>query len=241
VGPDERPDGPAPGPARRVRPASALGLPRRLARLGLRTLLPSRLLTVTSPGGRGTVCLTFDDGPDPEHTPRLLDVLGEQGVGGIFFVIGRKAERHPDLVGRMAAEGHLVGHHSYDHADPSTVGARRLVAEARRTRDLLSPLLGREPTLFRPPFGRLTAAKLAGLWLAGQTVVLWNLDPKDFARRSPEELAGWFARHPLRGGELVLMHDNHPYAAGAIPLLAAQAVARGLSFYPPRPPRPSTA
>jgi peptidoglycan/xylan/chitin deacetylase (PgdA/CDA1 family) len=192
---------------------------------------------MNSPGGPGTVCLTFDDGPDPDHTPRLLDALNEHDVPAIFFLIGYKAEAHPAIVRRIVDEGHVVGNHSYGHPRPGQIGAWGLVAEALRTQDLLAENVGRGPRLFRPPYGSLSPCKLAGLWLARQTVVLWNTDPKDFAVSSSDELRDWVLRHPLLGGEIVLLHDCWPYAADVIPALAAGVRDRGLSFFPPRPKR----
>ena len=192
--------------------------------------LPRRLFLVSGPASSGCACLTFDDGPDPRHTPRLLDVLGEHGVRATFFVIGRQAERHPDLVRRMAAEGHAVGHHSFYHTDPHLTPARRLVAEARHTAQVLGEIIGRRPTLFRPPLGKLTPLKLCGLWAAGQTVVLWNVDPKDFSCGSGDELAARLESRPVRAGDVLLMHDNHPHAAAVLPTLAARMRRQGVGF-----------
>ena len=95
---------------------------------------------------------------------------------------------------------------------------------------LLAVLVGREITLFRPPHGKLTISKLWRLWRARQTVVLWNVDPKDYRCDSPEEVRQWFQARPLRGGDLILLHDNVPHAIEVIPDLAEQARASGLSY-----------
>jgi peptidoglycan/xylan/chitin deacetylase (PgdA/CDA1 family) len=160
-------------------------------------------------------------------------LLKEHGVPATFFVVGRLAERYPDLVRRMAAEGHVVGNHTFYHTTPSLTSTRQLVDETRRTRDVLAGLLGKVPTLFRPPHGKVTAAKLWGLWRAGQTVVLWNVDPKDYARQFPDEILTWFRKRPLRGGDLVLMHDRLPHAVAVLPSLIANAREQGLTFSTP--------
>lgn len=196
----------------------------------LTRFLPRRLLLTHGPAHSGAVCLTFDDGPHPEHTPRLLEVLHEQRIKATFFVVGRQAARYPELIRRMAAEGHTVGHHSYTHTRPQCTSAGRLGDEVRRTSELLGCLLGRPPQLFRPPFGQLTAAKLWRLWRARQTVVLWNRDPKDYACPATEVLAQWFRQHPLRSGDLVLLHDDRAHAAAVLPEVADSVRARGLSF-----------
>jgi peptidoglycan/xylan/chitin deacetylase (PgdA/CDA1 family) len=191
---------------------------------------PRRWFLRGGPVGCRSVCLTFDDGPHPEHTPRLLDALREHRAVATFFVVGREARRYPDLVRRIAAEGHELGGHTFSHAAAESVSVRRLLGEVRRTGKLLAAILGRETRLFRPPYGRLSPAKLGRLWLEGQSVVLWNADPKDLATASPEALRAWFRARPLRSGDLVLLHDTHPHAAAVVPDLAASAAARGLAF-----------
>lgn len=215
-------------------PRSELAARGSLLRQGIRgalaATLPRRLFLVSGPARSGLVCLTFDDGPDPRHTPRLLDVLAEHGVAATFFVIGRNAERHPELIDRIAREGHLLGNHSYSHGEPTGTSARELLEEVKRTGDLLLELTGRTTTLVRPPHGKVTAAKFISLWRAGQTIVLWNRDPKDFARESPVGLRDWFCDHWLSGGDLVLLHDNHPHAAEILPEVIHEARRRGLEF-----------
>jgi peptidoglycan/xylan/chitin deacetylase (PgdA/CDA1 family) len=203
---------------------------RQLTRKVMAAVLPRRLFLVSGPPSSGCVCLTFDDGPDPRHTPRLLDALGEHGVRATFFVIGRQAERHPELVRRIAADGHAIGHHSFHHTAPHLTPARLLVAEAGRTAQLLDDILGRRPTLFRPPLGKLTPLKLCGLWAAGQTVVLWNVDPKDFACGSGDELSRRLESRRICAGDVILMHDNHPHAAAALPTLVARVRRQGVAF-----------
>ncbi len=203
---------------------------RQAIRRGLAVTLPSRLFLTHGPRLGRSVCLTFDDGPDPVWTPALLDVLRDCRVQATFFVIGEKVERHPEIVLRMVAEGHCVGNHSFYHTDPASTSTRQLIDEVHRTRVLLAGLLGSDVTLFRPPHGRLTAWKLSRLWGARQTVVLWNVDPKDFARTTAREVHDWFEARALRGGDLVLLHDRVPHAIEIIPNLVERARASGLTF-----------
>jgi peptidoglycan/xylan/chitin deacetylase (PgdA/CDA1 family) len=215
-----------------MRPARDLGRPRRWAQLcrrGLAALLPRDAYLVRGPAD-GCVCLTFDDGPHPEHTPRLLGVLREHGVPATFFVVGREAERYPELVRRAAAEGHLIGQHTFSHAEPAQTSAAALLEDVRRADAVLAGILGEPPRLFRPPKGKLTLGKCWRLWRAGRTVVLWNADPKDYACRSEAEVAAWFEAHPPAAGDVVLLHDVWPYAAAALPGVIARARARGLRF-----------
>jgi peptidoglycan-N-acetylglucosamine deacetylase len=195
--------------------------------------LPRRLFMTSGPPGSAAIALTFDDGPHPEHTPVLLDRLRELGARATFFVVGERAAAYPELVTRMAREGHEVGHHSYSHSDPARTSAGHLAAESRRTAELLERLLGRRPVLFRPPHGKVTASKLLALWAQGQTVALWNRDPKDFAHGSVEPIRRFFESEPLGPGDILLLHDVHPHVAPALDTLVGRARALGLALGTP--------
>jgi peptidoglycan/xylan/chitin deacetylase (PgdA/CDA1 family) len=103
----------------------------------------------------------------------------------------------------------------------------------RRTQAVLRDLVGEETTLFRPPHGKLTPLKLAGLWRAGFSIVLWNVDPKDFSRPSADALRDWFRNNPLRGGDVVLLHDDRPHATPALTELIEAARSSRLAFTTP--------
>lgn len=127
---------------------------RRLARRVVDAIASGALGSVR--GGRpagATVAVTFDDGPDPATTPRLLDLLAEEGGRATFFVLAGRAEAHPELVGRLVAEGHEVGLHGPDHRPLTSLPTGDLTAHLRAGRDRLAAVLGRPVTLFRPPYG----------------------------------------------------------------------------------------
>jgi peptidoglycan/xylan/chitin deacetylase (PgdA/CDA1 family) len=203
---------------------------RQLVKGAMTGVLPRSALLAQGPRGALSVCLTFDDGPHPDHTPRLLDVLAEQGVVATFFVVGERAAEQTELVRRIAAEGHLLGGHSYTHGRYEQTSSRKLATEARSTAALLEQSTGQASTLFRPPHGKLTGFKLLRLWAERQTVVLWNVDPKDYARTAAEQVAEFFTARPLVGGDIVLLHDTHPHAAAVLPSLVSATRARGLEF-----------
>ena len=203
---------------------------KQLIRAGMAATLPRRRFMVSGPRSAGAVCLTFDDGPHPEHTPRILDVLREHGAKATFFMIGREVEKHPQVVRRVIDEGHAVGGHSFTHGDPTRTTARQLAEEVERTEQLFEQVIGRRVMLFRPPHGKVTAAKMWHLWKAGQSVVLWNVDPKDFECKSPRELTDRLNNRTLAGGDVVLLHDTVPHAIDALPELLGSSRGRGLSF-----------
>src|SRR5437879_2848158 len=112
---------------------------RQVTRRALAAALPRRVFLVRHRPKDRAVYLTFDDGPHPELTPWLLDLLKAAGTPATFFVVGREAEKHPDLIRRMIAEGHAVGTHSFSHTHRHLLTSREVLAELRRTRELLGP------------------------------------------------------------------------------------------------------
>lgn len=203
--------------------------PRQLARR-LVLLAGGRGRIIESGPDNRAVYLTFDDGPHPDHTPRLLDVLRDCGVRATFFLVGQRCEEHPEIARRIVAEGHAVGNHTYRHAPPDAVSAQELLDEIVATDELVRRLTGASPHLVRPPHGALSLSKLIALWRAGRKIVLWNADPKDFSLASGEQLGAWLAQRPLAGGDIVLLHDNHPHAAAALPAEIKRARDHGLEF-----------
>lgn len=169
-----------------------------------------------SAGAHSRIALTFDDGPHPEYTPRLLDKLDELGLRATFFVIGQKAEQYPQIIHRMADTGHEVANHTWSHSEPGQTSAVTFLDEIQRTDELLRGLTGQISLTVRPPKGELNWTKLNGLWRDQKTVALWNVDPKDFRMNRPEEMEAWCQTYRPHDGDIVLMHDNHPYALRAI-------------------------
>lgn len=202
---------------------------RQSARAALVAASPRRWLAACGRPASRSVCLTFDDGPDPIGTTQVLDVLRAAGSRATFFVQGNNAAAHPDLIRRMHREGHAVGHHSWSHTDPSTTSAARLALETRDTVRLLQALTGERSRIFRPPHGKLTPAKLVRIWGMGHTAVLWSADPGDVFQTSPDAILGWFERNPPRAGEIVLMHDRAPALAASLPAIISLVRARGLT------------
>lgn len=182
--------------------------------------IPRSRFLLSGPSAGRRVALTFDDGPHPAHTPALLDTLGHHGIPATFFVVGREAERHPELVVRAHREGHAIGHHSWTHTPPEATPTSVLREEVRRTVALLATLTGRVADRFRPPKGALTMRKAAMLWQERQRIVLWSADPRDYLMTSGAMLVDWATGHRAAAGEVVLLHDVHPHAGEAIAAIA---------------------
>ena len=204
---------------------------RQLLKSAFTIVLPKSWLLVRGPtnasnSGPPEIALTFDDGPHPEHTPRLLDRLAATRARGTFFVVGEKAQQHPNLIRRIVTDGHELGNHTFTHSEPSKTSAAHFLDETARTRRLLQDLTGRDCRLMRPPQGKLSVIKAIGLWRQGQSIVLWNVDPKDFAMPHSREMHDWLDRYQPRGGDIVLLHDNHPHAAACVERLTAKTDTR---------------
>lgn len=154
------------------------------------------------------VCLTFDDGPHPEHTPRVLDQLAELNAKATFFMIGDQVRRHPAIVRQVLAAGHSVGSHTQTHCRASQMSAARYVHDAVLGRQQLEQTAGVACPCFRPPFGELTPLSLLGLLRLGMRIVRWSHDPKDFDCSDCESVREWFCSHQPSPGAILLLHDD---------------------------------
>jgi peptidoglycan/xylan/chitin deacetylase (PgdA/CDA1 family) len=159
--------------------------------------------------GPPRVALTFDDGPLPGTTDRILDTLGEANVRAAFFVIGAHARRWPDLVRRMHDEGHLVGNHSHDHLHTGMFG-RYLYwrGEIRRADDAVAEVIGRRPAIFRPPMGYKHWHLMNATADSGHAVVTWSLRARD-VKATPAEVILKRVVNRARGGDVIVLHDGN--------------------------------
>ena len=156
------------------------------------------------------VALTFDDGPRPPFTDAILDVLRDQGIVATFFLVGQNAQRHPELARRIVREGHAVGNHGWAHRaldELSNAAAHDEIARGARAIRLAT---GVHPRILRPPFGALDHRIRGRKGIAadlGQTLVMWSVETRDWATRSPLEVAVGTLRQ-VQPGAVVLLHDG---------------------------------
>ncbi len=195
-------------------------------------------------GGRphGKVLLTFDDGPDPTWTPKILDALAQVKAHAVFFVIGQNAEAQPALVRRAVQEGHVVGNHSFTHPVLARVSPLRMDLELNVTERLLEWLTGARPRLFRPPYHSdesldeaPNAAVIARASRLGYLTLGQDIDPEDFAQHDAQLIAQRVL-DKATAGSVVLLHDgggDRSATVAALPLIAAGLQARGLAFAEP--------
>jgi glycosyltransferase involved in cell wall biosynthesis len=194
--------------------------------------VPRRWIAWRGAARRPEIAFTFDDGPDPEWTPRLLDTLRAHGVRSTFFLVGERAERHPALVHRIVEEGHELGNHSFSHPQFERLSWRDAMGEIDRTEAVLAGASRTPPRLWRPPRGKLCLASILGARLRHLTLVMWNVDLKDFSARAPEDIVDRLAARPLRAGDIVLYHGQNAAALAALPRLLETAAAARLGAVP---------
>lgn len=175
-------------------------------------------IVVRGDPSRKLIALTFDDGPKAGITPWLLDILDEYGVRATFFVTGVMAERNPDLVREMAARGHVIGNHTYTHADLTGLTREGIFNELQNTRMVVRGITNRTVSLFRPPGGAVSRLVIETAARAGFTTVLWTINADDVALRDPAAIAGRVLKQ-AENGAIVLLHDGTSATIEALPAI----------------------
>ncbi|MGC2517591.1 MAG: polysaccharide deacetylase family protein [Burkholderiales bacterium] len=193
-----------------------------------RLLGPNLVRLPESAAGRSEVCLTFDDGPDPEITPRVLDLLDRYRAKASFFCIGRKAQAHPEIVKEIARRGHSVESHSYGHPHTfSLYGMTRLAREVEAAQTVIAGLTGRAPVFFRAPVGFRGPMLAPVLAARGLRYVSWTRRGFDAVHDDPAPVLRRLMRG-LAAGDVLMMHDTRPVVLAVLPELLDQLAMRGL-------------
>jgi peptidoglycan/xylan/chitin deacetylase (PgdA/CDA1 family) len=194
------------------------------------------------------IALTFDDGPHPTLTPKLLDLLAAHHLKATFFVIGQNAADHPDILRRAVREGHEIGNHSWSHPNLGKMSDEAVRRELQKTEDAIVAAIGKKPTLMRPPYGSITAHQKK--WIHdefGYRIILWDVDPLDWKRPGPSVVTARILKE-TKAGSIVLSHDIHPPTIEAMPATFDQLMKKGfksvtvtelLAMATPIPPKPT--
>lgn len=192
----------------------------------LQSVVPGIVFRVET--GEPLVALTFDDGPSPTWTPRVLDLLALSHARATFFLIGERAAAHPALVARIRAEGHEVGNHSLTDGTELLASEERFLERLTRTEQILE--LGTGPRLYRPPGALLRPSQLRLLGQRGYTCVLGSAYPYDPHRPPPAYMRALVTRNMVPGA-IVVLHDGIPDASrtlAALPGILEAARRKGL-------------
>ena len=176
------------------------------------------------------VAMTFDDGPHPQNTPRLLDMLRARNIKATFYVIGRSVDLYPQIVRRTVAEGHEIGNHSHTHRLLSKLSDAEISSDLRRCHDAIGRAAGVQPRTMRPPYGGLLQRQRDLVHAEfGYPVILWSVDPFDWKRPGASVISSRIISGASPGG-IVLAHDLHSQTVDAMPATLDALLSRGYKF-----------
>jgi peptidoglycan/xylan/chitin deacetylase (PgdA/CDA1 family) len=177
-----------------------------------------------------TVAMTFDDGPHPKLTPKLLDMLKERNIKATFFVIGKCVAEYPDIAKRIVDEGHEIANHSWNHPQLTKLSASAFDAEISQTTDAIVKATGVRPVTMRPPYGAINATLTKRLNDEyGLCVILWSVDPQDWKIRKSDHVSGHIIKNTAPGS-IILAHDIHPSTIDAMPTALDALQSKGYKF-----------
>ncbi len=176
------------------------------------------------------VAMTFDDGPHPSLTPKLLDILKARNIKCTFFVIGKQAQEYPQIIRRIIAEGHEIGNHTWTHASLSSLSDAQIRKELQQSEDALVAAANVRPHLVRPPYGAINA-RVKQLMFSefGYSTIMWSVDPQDWRRPGVSVVTSRLV-NGARPGSIMLAHDIHPPTIQAMPSMFDQLLAKGFQF-----------
>lgn len=176
------------------------------------------------------IAMTFDDGPHPANTPRLLDMLRARNIKATFYVIGRNVDLYPQVVRRMVNEGHEIGNHTYTHRLLTKLSDSEVLGELTRCRDAIGRAAGVQPRTLRPPYGgMLERQRQLAMNQFGYPTILWNVDPLDWKNRNPGIITSRILSNTTPGS-IILAHDLHKTTVDAMPATLDGLLQRGFRF-----------
>lgn len=155
----------------------------------------------------GQVYLTFDDGPSPQTTPWLLELLEAEGVKASFFLIGKEAERYPELALEIKKAGHMIGNHSYSHMLMPALTTGKMEKEIERTNKIIEEICGEPPSIFRPPFGLMCPRTLQILSEREMHPIHWTEAPEDWERPGAKRVVRRVLMK-MAAGSLIVLHEG---------------------------------
>lgn len=176
------------------------------------------------------IAMTFDDGPHPQNTPRLLRMLRARNIKATFYVIGQSVNSHPSILRQTVDEGHEIGNHTQTHRLLTKLGDDQLRWEMKSCRDAIQQAAGYDPKTMRPPYGALNQRQRGLVYNEfGYPTILWSVDPMDWKRPGPSVVASRILSNTTQGG-IVLAHDLHAGTVSAMPSALDGLLRRGFKF-----------
>ena len=200
------------------------------------------------PNDGNYIAITFDDGPNPVQTPRLLDILAKRNIKATFFLVGQCVKEYPAVVERMVREGHELGNHSWSHPNLGKMSDAAVKAQLQDTHDLIVKTAGVAPKSFRPPYGSFSPRQQQWAYKEfGYKTILWGVDPFDWKKPGASVIAQRIISQ-TKSGDIILAHDIHKQTVDAMEETLDGLIARGFRFATvsellamekPQPPRPA--
>lgn len=172
------------------------------------------------------IALTFDDGPHPKYTIKLLDGLKERNVKVTFFVIGENVKNNPDVVKRIYEDGHIIGNHTFSHVQLTCISENKAIDEIKSTNNIIKEITGYEPKYIRPPYGLYSDALKRETNL---TPVLWNVDPRDWSVLNTQSVVNHVIKR-AKNGDVILLHDIFDTSVDAALLIIDELQKQGFEF-----------
>ncbi|MFG1462553.1 polysaccharide deacetylase family protein [Xanthobacter sp. DSM 24535] len=176
------------------------------------------------------IALTFDDGPNPETTPKLLKILAERNIKATFFVLGTNAAAYPDVIRSIAAAGHEIGNHSWNHPQLPKLTLAAADKQIEDTAAAVESATGKKPIYLRPPYGAMTPALQQHIVQKyDMMLIFWSVDPLDWKIREAQSIYDQIMKQ-VRPGSIVLAHDIHATTVAAMPRVLDALIAKGYKF-----------
>ncbi len=167
----------------------------------------SKTIKKGSEPGTG-ICLTFDDGPDPRYTPKVLKILRELHIPAVFFLVGAKAEQSPDLVKRIEAEGHEIGCHTYYHRHAYLLSPQKSIATICEGQQAIEKIIKKPLKWFRPPWGALNLFQYLFIKYTGLRIVLWDANARDWKKQTGVSGITKMLFRKIKPNSIIVLHDS---------------------------------
>ena len=176
------------------------------------------------------IAFTFDDGPHPTQTPRVLKMLKERNIKATFFCLGKCVAQSPEVAKQIVGEGHEIANHSWDHPQLNKMGEAAVKDQLDRAHNVIRQTTGVTPTLMRPPYGAFTTTQRTwanAVW--NYKVILWDVDSLDWKHRTPAKTESIIMKE-TKNGSIILCHDIHKTTIDAMPATLDALLAKGFKF-----------
>ena len=176
------------------------------------------------------IAITFDDGPSPTQTPRLLKMLKDRGIRATFFCLGQRVAQSPEVAQQIVAEGHEIANHSWSHPLLTKMNEAAVKDQLDRAHNVIKQTTGVTPTLMRPPYGGFTVRQRAwanAVW--NYKIILWDVDTLDWKHHSPAKTES-ITMAETKKGSIILCHDIHKTTVDAMPATLDALTAKGFKF-----------